>query len=42
VHGGTAAVVRCEISHLIDYLGASGCLFNRNGTWYDAPKPFLT
>lgn len=23
-----------EISHLLSRLGASGCQFNRNGTWY--------
>lgn len=23
-----------EIGHLLDYLGHSGCQFNRNGTWY--------
>jgi hypothetical protein len=27
-----------EISHLIDHLAASGCRFNRNGTWHDAPR----
>jgi hypothetical protein len=26
-----------EIAHLISYLEASGCRFNRNGTWYEAP-----
>jgi hypothetical protein len=25
-----------EIAHLLAYLDGSGCLFNRNGTWYDA------
>lgn len=28
---------RQEIAHLIDYLGASGCRFQRNGDWHDAP-----
>jgi len=23
-----------EIAHLVDYLGHSGCQFNRNGSWY--------
>jgi hypothetical protein len=27
-----------EITHLIDHLASSGCQFNRNGTWYDAPR----
>ena len=25
-----------EITHLLDYLVASGCAFQRSGTWYDA------
>lgn len=25
-----------EITHLLDYLAASGCAFQRSGTWYDA------
>jgi hypothetical protein len=29
---------RQEISHLLEYLGSSGCQFNRNGTWYDASQ----
>lgn len=33
---GTAA--HKEISHLLSRLGASGCQFNRNGTWHDATK----
>lgn len=33
---GTAAPK--EISHLLSRLGASGCQFNRNGTWHDAAK----
>jgi hypothetical protein len=32
------ATTRQEISQLIDYLATSGCRFNRNGTWYDAPS----
>jgi hypothetical protein len=28
---------RDEIHHLLDYLGHSGCQFDRNGSWYDAP-----
>jgi hypothetical protein len=36
VEQGTAA--HKEISHLLSRLGASGCQFNRNGTWHDATK----
>jgi hypothetical protein len=25
-----------EITHLLDYLASSGCVFQRSGTWYDA------
>jgi hypothetical protein len=32
------ARTRDEVAHLLDYLGRSGCQFNRNGTWYDAQK----
>ena len=32
------ARTRDEVVHLLDYLGRSGCQFNRNGTWYDAQK----
>ena len=32
------ATAKKEISHLIDHLGSSGCQFNRNGTWYAAPR----
>jgi hypothetical protein len=32
------ARTRGEVAHLLDYLGNSGCQFNRNGTWYDAQK----
>jgi hypothetical protein len=32
------AVARREIAYLIDHLAASGCQFNRNGTWHDAPR----
>jgi hypothetical protein len=28
------AVAKREIEHLIGYLAASGCQFNRNGTWH--------
>jgi len=27
---------RQEIAHLVGYLNASGCQFNRNGSWHDA------
>jgi hypothetical protein len=32
------AIARREIAHLIEHLGASGCQFNRNGSWYDASR----
>lgn len=32
------AASKAEIGALLDRLGQSGCEFNRNGTWYDAPK----
>ena len=32
------ATAKKEISYLIDHLASSGCKFNRNGTWYDAPR----
>jgi hypothetical protein len=32
------ARTRDEVAHLLDYLGHSGCQFNRNGTWYEAQK----
>jgi hypothetical protein len=28
--------VQGEITHLLDYLAASGCAFQRGGTWYEA------
>jgi hypothetical protein len=34
--GEPDAGAKLEISHLMEFLGASGCQFNRNGTWYDA------
>lgn len=30
------AVTQSEITHLLDYLAASGCAFQRSGTWYEA------
>lgn len=30
------ATTQGEITHLLDYLAASGCAFQRSGTWYDA------
>ena len=27
-----------EVAHLLDFLGHSGCQFQRNGSWYDAGK----
>ena len=32
------AATKKEISYLIEHLAASGCQFNRNGTWYDASR----
>jgi len=32
------ARTRDEVVHLLDYLGRSGCQFNRNGTWYSSVK----
>lgn len=32
------AAARAEIAHLVGYLNASGCSFNRNGSWHDAGK----
>jgi hypothetical protein len=28
------AITRVEIAHLLEYLGSSGCQFQRNGSWY--------
>ena len=33
-----SAASKAEISALLDRLGASGCQFNRNGTWYSSVK----
>jgi len=30
--------VQMEITHLLDGLKKSGCKFERNGTWYEAPE----
>jgi Family of unknown function (DUF5329) len=38
VAGEPDAGTKREISHLMEFLGASGCQFNRNGTWYDASQ----
>lgn len=32
------AAAKKEISYLIERLASSGCKFNRNGTWHDAPR----
>jgi hypothetical protein len=34
----TAAPVRAEIDSLLNKLQASGCQFNRNGTWYSGAE----
>ena len=33
-----SASSKAEIGALLDRLGASGCQFNRNGTWYSSVK----
>jgi len=38
VAGEPDADAKREISHLMEFLGASGCQFNRNGTWYDSAQ----
>jgi hypothetical protein len=30
------AHARQEITHLLDFVGQSGCQFNRNGSWHDS------
>jgi hypothetical protein len=37
-HAAPTPAVRAEIVHLVGYLKASGCQFNRNGSWHDAGK----
>ena len=32
------ARARQEIAHLLDYVGQSGCQFNRNGSWYSGAE----
>jgi len=34
--GAIPAAANLEIRYLLDYLGASGCEFYRNGSWYGA------
>ena len=33
-----STVVEAETKHLIAHLGASGCQFYRNGSWYDSER----
>jgi hypothetical protein len=35
---GPPAGVQAEVDYLISRIEASGCAFNRNGTWYDAAR----
>lgn len=35
-HAAPQPAAREEIVHLVGYLKASGCQFNRNGSWHDA------
>jgi len=37
-HAAPNAQAQREIGALIDALGASGCRFERNGSWYDADR----
>jgi hypothetical protein len=32
------AVTRAEVAHLLEYLQASGCQFQRNGSWYPSAR----
>jgi hypothetical protein len=34
--GEPAPAAKLEIAHLFSFLQASGCQFDRNGTWYDS------
>jgi hypothetical protein len=36
--GAATLVAEAEIKHLIAHLGASGCQFYRNGSWYDSER----
>lgn len=36
IQAAPTPAARQEIAHLLDYLGASGCRFQRNGDWHDA------
>jgi hypothetical protein len=36
--GGLSPAAEQEIRHLMSYLQASGCRFNRNGNWYSAKE----
>ena len=33
-----SATTQAEISHVLSYMGTSGCEFDRNGNWYDAEE----
>lgn len=35
---GPDYVARAQIAHLLQYLEASGCQFQRNGSWYASPR----
>lgn len=35
-HAGPAPAALAEIQYLLDFVGKSGCEFNRNGVWYDS------
>ena len=35
-HAAPTPAARAEVAHLIGYLKASGCQFNRNGSWHES------
>jgi hypothetical protein len=35
-HSAPAPAALAEINYLLDFVGKSGCEFNRNGVWYDS------
>jgi hypothetical protein len=37
-HAENPGIVKLEIGHLFAYLEASGCSFDRNGTWHDGKE----
>ena len=37
-HAALTPAGQMEVEHLFGFIAASGCEFNRNGTWYDSEK----